>query len=312
MRVLVTGGAGFIGSHLCAKLIEKGHQVTAVDNLSNGSISNLDDVNRMPGFVFYQMDVNDKEKLKSVFENHSFDIVFHLAANADVGKGEENSQLDFDNTLRTTLSVLEMMRIYGISKFYFASSSTVYGNSEERIQEQSTLMRPISHYGAAKLASEAFISSYSNLYGMRVWIARFCNAVGPKMTHGVIPDLIKKVKKRPDALDVYGDGNQTKPYIYIDDLLDGVFYMLEKSQAQYNTFLVGVDTSLTVSRIAQIVMEETGIKVPIKYKGEYGGWRGDVKHYMYDVTSLRMLGWTPLYSAEEAVRRAVRDNLDIF
>lgn len=308
MRVLVTGGAGFIGCHLCTSLIEKGHQVTAVDNLSTGSLSNLDDINRMPGFAFYQMDVNDKGKLKSILEKHTFDMVFHLAANADVGKGEENSQVDFDNTLRTTLSVLEMMHSYGIAKLFFASSSTIYGNSEERIQEQSSLMRPISHYGAAKLASEAFISSYSSMYGIQVWIARFCNAVGPKMTHGVIPDLIKKLKKRPDALDVYGDGKQTKPYIYIDDLLNAVFYMLEKSQAQYNTFLVGVDTSLTVSRIAQIAMEEVGIKVPIKYKDDYGGCKGDVKHYMYDVTSLRMLGWTPQHTAEEAVRRAIREN----
>lgn len=219
MNILVTGGAGFIGSHLCNRLVKDGHKVVAIDNLSNGSTENLKGLKDCPQFSFYEFDVNNTIKLRRVFDTHPFDMVFHLAANADTAKGEETPHEDIENTLFTTLNVLEMMRIYEIKKFFFASSSTVYGNADERLQEHRSIMRPISHYGAAKLACEAFVSSFSSLHNFQAWIARFCNAVGPNMTHGVIPDLIRKLKQHPEELEVYGDGTQTKPYIWIDDLV---------------------------------------------------------------------------------------------
>lgn len=237
-------------------------------------------------------------------------MVFHFAANADVSKGEENTVIDVSDTLQTTLSVLEMMRVYEIKKFFFASSSTVYGNAEERLQEHRSIMRPISHYGAAKLASAAFISSFSHLHDFQVWIARFCNAVGPNMRHGVIHDLIKKLQAHPESLEVFGDGTQLKPDIYIDDLVEGVMTLLEKTNEDYNAYLVGVDSSLTVNQIAQIVMNEVGVHVPIHYGGRYSGWKGDVRKYQYDVSRLRLMGWTPKYTAEEAVRKAIRENLN--
>lgn len=310
MKVLVTGGAGFIGSHLAKRLLDDGNDVVVVDNLSNGCRDNLTSMEANPKFVFYEFDVNNTIKLKNVFDNHPFDMVFHLAANADVSRGEESTLVDFENTLQTTLNVLEMMRIYEIKKFFFASSSTVYGNAEERLQEHRSIMRPISHYGAAKMASEAFISSYSHLHDFQVWVARFCNAVGPNMTHGVIPDLIRKLKQHPAELEVFGDGTQTKPYIYIDDLVEGVMALLEKTNEDYNAYLVGVDSSLTVDQIAQIVMDEVGVQVPIHYGGRYSGWKGDVRKYQYDVSRLRLMGWTPKYNAEEAVRKAIKENLN--
>lgn len=309
MIVLVTGGAGFIGSHLCKRLVKEGHQVVAVDNLSNGSLENLKGMEESPQFTFYEFDVNNTIKLRAVFDKHPFDMVFHLAANADVNKGEESAVIDIENTLQTTLSVLEMMRIYEIKKFFFASSSTVYGNAEDRLQEHRSIMRPISHYGAAKLASEAFVSSYSSLHDFQVWIARFCNAVGPNMAHGVIPDLIKRLKSHPEKLEVYGDGTQTKPYIWIDDLVEGVMTILEKTNEPYNTYLVGVDSNVTVDQIAQIIMDEVGVHVPIHYGGRYSGWKGDVRQYRYDVSQLRLMGWTPKFTSEEAVRKAVQLNL---
>ena len=312
MNILVTGGSGFIGSHLCKRLIKEGHQIVVIDNLSNGSKENLNGIYDNPQFTFYEFDVNNTIKLRGVFDKYPFDMVFHLAANADVSKGEESPQIDFENTLQTTLSVLEMMRVYEIKKFFFASSSTVYGNAEERLQEHRSIMQPISHYGAAKLASEAFVSSFSRLHHFQVWIARFCNAVGPNMTHGVIPDLIKKIIKHPSELNVYGDGTQTKPYIWIDDLVEGVMTLLEKANDDYNTYLVGVDSNVTVDQIAQIVMDEIGVHIPIHYGGEYSGWKGDVRKYSYDVTRLRMLGWTPKYTSEEAVRKAVQMNKELF
>lgn len=309
MKTLVTGGAGFIGSHICKRLVNEGHQVVAIDNLSNGSLDNLKELEGNPQFSFHEFDVNNTIKLRAVFDSQPFDMVFHLAANADVTKGEESPQVDYENTLQTTLSVLEMMRIYEIKKFFFASSSTVYGNAEERLQDFRSIMRPISHYGAAKMASEAFISSFSHLHDFQVWIARFSNAVGPNMKHGVIHDLVKKLQVHPDVLEVYGDGTQLKPYIYIDDLVDGVMTLLEKTNDDYNAYLVGVDSSLTVDQIVKIAMDETGVHVPVQYGGRYSGWKGDVRKYQYDITSLRLLGWVPKYSAEEAVRKAIRENL---
>ncbi len=306
---LVTGGAGFIGSHLCKRLVKEGHQVVAVDNLSNGSLENLKGLEENSQFTFYKFDVNDAMRLRGIFDKYPFDMVFHLAANADVSRGEESPAVDFENTLQSTLSVLEMMRVYEIKKFFYASSSTVYGNANERLQEHRSIMEPISHYGAAKLASEAFVSSYSHLHDFQVWIARFCNAVGPYMDHGVIPDLIRKLKAKPESLEVFGDGSQTKPYIWIDDLVEGVMTLIKKTNEPYNTYLVGVDSNVTVNEIAQIVMDEMGIHVPIHYGGIYSGWKGDVKQYRYDVSQLRLMGWTPKFTSEEAVRKAVQMNL---
>ena len=310
MIVLVTGGAGFIGSHLCKRLVKEGHQVVCIDNLSNGRKENLEGMENNPLFTFYDFDVNNTMKLRRVFDNHPFGMVFHFAANADTARGEESPHEDIENTLFTTLNVLEMMRLYEIKKFFFASSSTVYGNTDKRLQEHHSIMRPISHYGAGKLASEAFVSSFSSLHNFQVWIARFCNAVGPNMTVGVIPDLIRKLKQHPKELEVYGDGTQTKPFVWIEDLVDGMMCILKNANAQYNAYLVGVDSNVTVERIAQIVMEEIGIQVPIKYTGDYRGSKGDVHKYCYDVTRLRMFGWVPKYSAEEAIRKAIRQNMN--
>lgn len=312
MRALVTGGAGFIGSHLCKRLVKDGYYVVAVDNLSNGVTRNLEELKGNLQFSFYEFDVNDKAKLKDVFTKYSFDMVFHLAANADVAKGEENPQEDITNTLQTTLTVLDTMRFYGVNKFFLASSSTVYGKVSGRIHESTSIMRPISHYGAAKLASEAFVCSFCNLHGFQVWIARFCNAVGPNMTHGVIPDLIRKLKQHPERLEVYGDGTQSKPYIYIDDLIEGIICILNKSNNDYNDFLIGVDSNITVRQIAESVIEEMGVHIPIEYEVDYTGWKGDVTKYTYDISKIKMLGWVPHYSSIEAVRLAIKQNILIF
>lgn len=309
MNILVTGGAGYNGSHICKRLVADGHHVVVIDNQSKGRIELLKELEKNPHFMFYSFDVNNTIRLRRVFDEYPFEMVFHFAANADTARGEESPHEDIENTLFTTLNILEMMRIYEIKKFFFASSSTVYGDADERLQEHRSIMRPISHYGAGKLASEAFISSFSHLHDFQVWIARFCNVVGPNMTEGVIPDLIRKLRAQPTELEVYGDGTQTKPFIYIDDLIDGVMWMLNHTNEDYNAYLVGVQSNVTVAQIAQIVMDEVGIHVPINYTGEYRGWKSDVHKYSYDVSRLRLMGWTPQYTAEQAIRKAVIENL---
>lgn len=309
MQILVTGGAGYIGSHICKRLVKNGHNVVVIDNLSNSSKDSLSELFDKPNFTFYEFDVNNTFKLRGVLGRHPIDMVFHFAGNSDSCKGEESPYADIENTLQTTLNILEMMRVFEIKKFFFSSSSNVYGNTKERLQESRSIMRPISHYGAGKLASEAFISSFSSLHDFQVWIARFSNTVGPEMYRGVIPDLIRKIKKHPDQLEVYGDGTQSKPYIWIDDLVEGVMWLLSHTKDPYNAYLVGVDSNVSVERIAQIVMEEVGIQAPIAYRKDYVGSKGDVNKYSYDVTNLRMMGWVPKYTSEEAVRKAVQMNM---
>ena len=309
MNILVTGGAGYIGSNICKRLVSDGNNVVVIDNLSNSNKDSLKELYDTPLFTFYEFDVNNTFKLRGVFDRHSFDMVFHFAGNADTRKGEESPYADIENTLQTTLNIMDMMRVYDVKKFFFASSANVYGNAEERLQEKRSMMRPISHYGAGKLASEAFVSSFSCLHNFQVWIARFSNTVGPDMNRGVIPDLIRKLKTHPNELEVYGDGTQSKPYIWIDDLVDGVMCLLKNANEDYNAYLVGIDSNVTVERIAQIVMDELDIHIPIKYVKDYSGNRGDISKYSYDVTQLRMFGWMPKYKAEEAVRKAVQMNM---
>lgn len=308
MKVLVTGGAGFIGSHLCKRLIQNGNDVVTIDSLSNGSESNLKSILDNPHFEFIRMNIRDTYRLKNIFTSHKFEMVYHLAANADVYKGIDDSNLDVENTFLTTLNILEMMHEVNVNKLFFASSSTVYGRSDEPISEDSPLLRPISHYGAAKLASEAFVSSYSNLYDIKTWVARFCNVVGPNMTHGVIPDFIKKLKSNPRELRIYGDGKQLKPYIFIDDLLDGITSIIQHANDMYNAYLIGVDSCISVSEIAQIVMDEVGIHIPVVYEKEYIGAKGDVSIYKYNINKLRELGWEPRYTAKESVKLAANLN----
>ncbi len=310
MKALVTGGAGFIGSHLCRSLIKDGYEVVAVDNFSNGTKDNIKDLLCNPDFCFYECDINQASQFNEVFEAHTLDIVFHLAANADVYRGTENYKIDLEQTFQTTIQVLEMMYRHHVKKLFFSSSSTIYGNAPQTIKEIGIELKPISHYGAAKMASEAFISSFSSLYGIQVWIARFCNVVGPNMTHGIIPDLIRKLKENPKELMVFGNGTQSKPYIYIDDLISGIMCMISKTDSSYNTYLLGVDSSITVSQIAYIIMEKYGTVVPIRYNEDYKGHKGDVVDYKYDVSRLQSLGWYPKYTAEEAIRKAVSLNMN--
>ena len=310
MNILVTGGAGYIGSHVAKRLVKDGHSVVVVDNLSNSNKDRLKDLFEIQQFTFYEFDVNNTFKLRGVFDSHHFDMVYHFAGNADTRKGEESPYADIENTLQTTLNILEMMRVFEVRKFFFASSSNVYGNIDERLQENRSIMCPISHYGAGKLASEAFVCSFSSLHNFQAWIARFSNTVGPNMNRGVIPDLIRKIKLHPKELEVYGNGTQTKPYIYIDDLVEGVMYLVDRTNEDVNTYLIGVESNVTVDRIAHIVMEEFNINIPIHYVEEYEGNKGDVLRYSYDVTRLRMLGWTPKYTAEEAIRKAIQLNKD--
>ena len=309
-KILITGGAGFIGSHLADKLLEDGHQVTVLDNLSLGRLSNLEKAMQNPEFKFIEGDILDKQFLCKVFEDGDFDTVFHMAANSDIAKSHRNPDVDFDNTLSTTYNVLLAMKDYGVKNIVFASTSAIYGEAGVSVDENYGPLFPISHYGASKLASEAYISSFCENYGFKAWITRFPNVVGERATHGAIYDFINKLKKNPKELEVLGDGTQIKPYLYVKDLVEAIILVWTTTDEKINYYNLGVETRTTVKEMAEMVIEEMGLEAEIKYTGGNRGWVGDVPDFSYSLDKIHKLGWNPRVSSNEAVRKSIRYILD--
>ena len=306
MKVLVTGGAGFIGSHLCERLVDRAYGVVAADNLILGRLPNLATLEGQSGFKFVEMDVAEELVVDQLFEEQQFGAVFHLAANSDIARSHLEPHTDFRNTLCTTWSVLEAMRRHSVKKIVFASTSAIYGEVPGIIREDYGPLMPISHYGAAKLASEALISSFSENYGIQAWIARFPNVVGDRATHGAVRDFVRKLKQSPDRLEVLGDGSQEKPYIHVQDLIDAMLLIWDKTTDRINLFNIGGSTRCSAARIAEIVIEESALDARIDYTGGDRGWIGDVPSVDYDIRKIRTLGWEPRLDSESAIRAAAQ------
>jgi UDP-glucose 4-epimerase len=309
MNILLTGGAGFIGSHLCDELVALGHRVTAIDNLLLGREENIAHLFAQPAFNFVKGDVLDAPLLERVFSEGRFDAVFHLAANSDIQKGGKDPVVDCELTFQTTFRVLQSMRAHGTGQLVFASTSAVYGETSDRLTEDYGPLLPVSNYGAGKLASEAFISAFSAGCGIRAWITRFPNVIGERSTHGVIFDFIRKLQNNPERLEVLGNGKQVKPYMYVKDLVRGIVFVWQHSGERLNVYNLGVETRTTVSDIARTVIEEMGLHAVIHYTGGDRGWVGDVPEFSYDLAKVHRLGWHAQYTSDEAVRLAVQKAL---
>jgi len=305
MEILVTGGAGFIGSHVVDRLIEKGEEVIVVDNLSSG---NIEFVNDRANFVKMDL-IHDSDKLHRLLNN--VDFVWHIAANPDVRIGEQSPEKIYDNNILATFLLLEAMRKSQVKNIVFTSTSTVYGEAEVIPTPEDYPTVPVSIYGASKLACEGLISSYCHTFNMKSWIYRFANVIGRRSNHGVIFDFIKKLKNNPDELEILGDGEQNKSYIYIDDCIDAMFYGLREDKA-VNIFNIGSEDQIRVKRIAEIVSKNMGLNPVFKFTGGKRGWKGDVPVMLLSIGRLKKLGWRPKYNSEEAVKRAVYDILQDF
>lgn len=309
MNILVAGGAGFIGSHLIDSFLSDGHRVICVDKLIMGK-QNIEHIPENENFRFYKAELADQNLVDRILFENSIDVVYHLAANSDIQKGGKEPSIDFNDTFLTTRALLEGMRKANIKKLFFASTSAVYGEMLDVILTETTGgLMPVSYYGGAKLASEALISSYVSMCDMSAVIFRFPNVIGPRLTHGVVFDFIRKLRKNSGELQILGDGTQCKPYIYVLDLI-GAIRMLtqtfEPGETVYNISVTGNGT--TVTRIAEIVTEELGLKdVKFEYTGGDRGWKGDVPRFQYDISKVLSTGWIPNYSSDEAVRQTVRD-----
>jgi UDP-glucose 4-epimerase len=306
MRILVTGGAGFIGSHLCDKLIDNHHEIVVVDNLILGRIENIEHLIGRKLFRFIQEDLLNFEKLKKIFSDGQFEMVFHMAANSDIQKGGNNPEIDYNLTFNTSFNVLQCMRHFGVKKLFFASTSAIYGETYNSLSENYGPLLPVSNYGASKLASEAFISAFSASYNIQTWIARFPNVVGERFTHGIIYDFINRLRTNHEILSVLGDGEQNKPYMYVKDLVDGILFICENSSQNYNVYNLGSDSRTKVREIAKMVIEEMGLDSEIKYTGGDRGWPGDVPEFKYDLSKIHSLGWRAKYTSNESLRIAIK------
>ena len=302
--ILITGGAGFIGSHLCDALIND-NKITVIDNLSLGRMNNIEHLLDNKSFKFIKGDLLT-DNLDSIFAEGRFDTVIHLAANSDIAVSHDNPNIDKDHTFMTTYCVLEMMKKYHTKELIFSSTSAIYGDTAEVLHEGYGPLTPVSHYGAGKLASEAFISSFVENYGIQAWIVRFPNVVGERATHGVIFDFIKKLNKNNRELEVLGDGEQYKPYLYVKDLVEAILFVWKNSSDKLNIYNLGVNSRTKVKDIAALVIEEMKLNANIKYTGGDRGWIGDVPEFNYDLTKVNNLGWKADNTSNEAVRKAIQ------
>ena len=306
MRALVTGGAGFIGSHLVDRLVARGDKVLVVDNLSSGVLDFIKDHIENGKVEFSNTDLKDLDALKPLM--HGVDIVYHLAANPDIRLGTRITDTDLNEGTIATYNVLESMRLAGVKKIAFASSSVVYGEDAPMpTPEDHGPCLPISLYGASKQAGEGLIGAWVGTFGLQAWIFRFANIIGERGTHGVIFDFIHKLKKDPSRLEVLGNGLQEKSYMEVGDCVDAMLHVISNTNESINLYNLGSNDTCSVRNIAAIVVKETGCtNASIEYTGGDRGWAGDIPKAMLAINRLIDLGFKVNYDSEEAVAHTAR------
>jgi UDP-glucose 4-epimerase len=306
MRALVTGGAGFIGSHLIDRLVSRGDTVVVIDNLSSGNLDFIQNHIDSGKVSLVRGDITNYQDVLSAMSG--IECVFHLAANPDIRLGTKITDTDLQQGTIATYNIVEAMRIEGVNKIAFASSSVVYGEDAPMpTPENHGPCLPISLYGASKQAGEGLISSWVGTFGFQAWIFRFANIIGTRGTHGVIFDFIHKLKADPSRLEVLGNGLQEKSYMEVGDCVDAILHVMANSNDSVNLFNLGSHDTASVKRIAEIVVEETGCTgASIEYTGGDRGWAGDIPRAMLAIDKMLEIGFDVNYNSEEAIRHTAR------
>lgn len=308
-NVFVCGGAGFIGSHLTRKLLATPGvgQLVIFDNFSSGTRRHLQEVMGDPRLRIIEADLKDVAKVTAAMAGS--DTVFHLAANPDISKAVTQPDIDFWEGTYLAQNMLEAMRVNKVGRLLYMSGSGVYGeNAGVAFNEAYGPNKPISTYGASKLACEALICAYCHMFDLRARAFRFANVVGPRQTHGVGYDFVRRLKQDPTQLRILGDGLQSKSYIHVEDILEAVFLAHEKSPERYDVFNVATGDYITVREIAVLAAEVCGLKpgsVRHDYTGGDRGWKGDVPVVRFDCTKIQSLGWRCRRNSAEAMRHAM-------
>ncbi|KAA0098126.1 NAD-dependent epimerase/dehydratase family protein [Mycolicibacterium sp. P1-18] len=304
MKAFVTGGAGFIGSNLVDRLLARGDEVVAYDNLSTGVEVFLADAHTSPLFEFVHGDLLDEPTLEAAM--NGADTVFHLAANADVRFGTQHPRRDLEQNTIATYNVLEAMRRNGIAKIVFSSTGSVYGEAPI-VPTPETCPFPLqtSLYGASKLAGEGLISAYCEGFGMQAWIFRFVSILGERYTHGHVFDFYRKLLDDPAELAVLGDGRQRKSYLYVQDCISAVFLALEKAQERVNVYNLGTDEYCAVDDSIGWITTALGLSPTKIYSGGERGWIGDNPFIFLDTSKIRSLGWEPTLDIREGILRTL-------
>ncbi|MGP8077427.1 MAG: NAD-dependent epimerase/dehydratase family protein [Thermoplasmata archaeon] len=303
---VVTGGAGAIGSALVGALLARGREVRVVDNLSSGRRDHLPSPERTPKLSIVEADLREPDGYRATFRGAS--EVWHLAANTDIQRGSADPRIDFEQGTRATFQVLETARQERVPRFLFSSSSVVYGfASVLPTPENYGPLIPESLYGAAKLAAEGMCSAYAHSYGLRMYIFRFANIIGPGMTHGVLHDFFEKLRRDPARLEVLGDGRQAKSYLRTEDCVEGMLVAAERASDPVNIFNLGTRDRTSVREIAEKVVAVHGGRARIEFTGGDRGWTGDVPQQLLAIDRIEKLGWRPSTSSAGAIDRTIEE-----
>jgi UDP-glucose 4-epimerase len=311
MKVFIAGGAGFIGSHFVDHFLgATDARVTVFDNFTSGRHWHLREHLGAPRLSVVEGDLQDLAALTAALRGH--DIVYHFASNPDIAKAVTQPDIDFWQGTYLTQNLLEAMRRVGAPRLVYASGSGVYGDAGHApAPEDFAPLRPISTYGASKLAGEALISAYGQMFGLQAWVFRFGNVVGRRQTHGVAYDMIEKLRRDPRSVEVLGDGRQSKPYIHVTDIVAAIAHVVRaRSHVGFDCYNVATDDALDVKTIVELVIEAMGLRdVTLRFTGGSRGWAGDVPVVRLDLRRITALGWHPSLSSLDAMRRSIREML---
>lgn len=310
MKAFLSGGAGFIGSHLLRRLLQESElrEIVVFDNFSSGQMSYLEGLTSDPRLQVVRADLKDVAAVEAAMQGST--VVYHLAANPDIAKAVTQPDIDFWEGTYLAQNVLEAMRRTGTRKIFYTSGSGVYGeNPEVAFPETYGPCQPISTYGASKLACEGLISAYCHMFDFFGRAFRFANVVGPRQTHGVGYDFVRRLKADPTQLRILGDGSQSKSYIHVDDVLEAIFMAGAKDESRFEIYNVATDDYITVREIADIAVDEYGLRrseVRYDFTGGDRGWKGDVPIVRFAVSKIRGIGWKAQRNSAEAVRDSIR------
>lgn len=308
-KSFVAGGAGFIGSHLVRRLLQRAEQVVVFDNLSSGDEAHLADVLDDHRLTFVLGDLQAIDDVTAAMKG--CDHVYHFAANPDIARAVSEPTIDFWQGTYLTNNVVDAMRVNMVSRITYASGSGVYGDrGAEEVDEDFGPLIPISTYGASKLACEALLASYAHMFGINAVAFRFANVVGPGQTHGVTYDFVRNLLRDPTHLRILGDGSQSKSYIHVDDVLAAMLLLTDRGWSGFDMYNAGTGDYMTVTEIADLVVERMGLKeVTYRYTGGDRGWKGDVPTVRFRSEKLAACGWHCSRSSREALIDSIESNI---